>query len=96
MAKGLRFVWDSTKAESNYRKHGISFAEAATVFADVLSLTILDPDHGQGDEVREITIGQSIKFRIVVVSHTDRDGRVRIISARKADRQESKQYNEEK
>lgn len=94
MAKGLKFSWDVVKAELNLQKHGVSFEEAATVFADVLSITICDPDHGEAEELREITIGQTMRFRIVVISHTDRDGKIRIISARKADKTELKQYNE--
>jgi uncharacterized DUF497 family protein len=95
MTKGLKFVWDVAKAVSNLQKHGVSFEEAATVFADVLAITIPDPEHGHDEEIRELTIGQTARSRIVVVSHTERDGRIRIISARKADRSESKQYNEE-
>ena len=95
MPKGLKFSWDLAKAKSNLEKHGISFEEAATIFADTLAITILDPDHGEGEEIREITIGQTARCRIAVVSHTDRDRKIRIISARKADRSESKQYNED-
>lgn len=91
--RGLRFEWDPGKASINLTKHGISFEEAATVFADRLSITIDDPEHSS-DENREITIGQTGKCRIVVVSHVDRFGNIRIISARKADRVEIKQYNE--
>ena len=94
MAKGLKFEWDANKARINLSKHGISFEEAATVFGDELAITILDSEHG-GEELREVTIGSSIKNRIVVVSHTDRLGNIRIISARKAGRSEVKQYNEE-
>jgi len=93
MAKGLRFEWDLRKALSNKDKHGISFEEAAEVFSDSLAITITDPDHSD-DEDREITIGQTGKHRIVVVSHTQRDGSIRIISARKADKSEVLQYNE--
>ena len=93
MAKGLRFEWDPRKALSNKDKHKISFEEAAEVFADVLAISIPDPDHG-GNEYREVTIGQTGKMRIVVVSHTQEDGTIRIISARKAERQEIIQYNE--
>jgi uncharacterized protein len=93
MAKGLRFEWDPRKALSNKTKHGVSFEEAADVFGDVVAITIADPDHG-ADETREVTIGQTGKLRIVVVSHTQRDGTIRIISARKADRSEILQYNE--
>ena len=90
---GLYFEWDSHKAISNFKKHKISFEEACTIFNDQRSITILDPDHSH-DEVREITIGVSRNMMILVVSHTDRLGRVRIISARKANKKEQKQYLE--
>lgn len=93
MAKGLRFVWDPRKAGTNLSKHGVSFLEACQVFGDPLAITIPDPDHG-GDETREATIGSSGKPRLIVVSHTDRDGTIRIISARRASRTEVRQYNE--
>jgi uncharacterized protein len=93
MSKGLKFEWDPEKARSNFNKHGISFEEAATVFGDPLSITISDSDHGD-DELREVTIGETFKYRIVIVSHTDRHGNIRIISARKATKSEIKQYNE--
>ena len=93
MAKGLKFEWDPRKAQINLHKHGISFEEAATVFGDKLAITMLDPDHSDL-EIREITLGSTLKNRIVVVSHTDRSGNIRIISARRADRAEINQYNE--
>jgi uncharacterized DUF497 family protein len=93
MARGLRFEWDPRKAQANLAKHGVSFEEACQVFGDPLAITILDPDHGD-DEIREVTIGQTGKHRIVVVSHTDRNGTLRIISARRADRHETTQYLE--
>ena len=94
MAKGLRFEWDAKKAEINLSKHGISFEEAATVFGDSLAITIEDEQHSNEFESREITIGSTVKHRIVVVSHTDRTGNIRIISARKAVKSEKNQYNE--
>ena len=90
---GLYFEWDSQKAIVNFKKHKITFEEACTIFNDPRSITILDPDHSQ-DEDREITIGISRNMLILVVSHTDRFGRVRIISARKANKTEQKQYVE--
>jgi uncharacterized protein len=93
MSRGLKFEWDPRKALSNKDKHGISFEEATEIFGDPLAITIPDPDHSD-DEFREITIGQTGKFRIIVASHTQRDGTIRIISARKADRSETLQYNE--
>lgn len=84
---GLIFEWDPKKARRNLEKHGISFEEASTVFGDPNAITIYDDEHSD-DEDREITIGFSAKVRIIVVSHTDRDGKIRIINARKATRTE--------
>ncbi|MDX1947096.1 MAG: BrnT family toxin [Pirellulaceae bacterium] len=90
---GLLFEWDQDKASSNEAKHGISFDEAQTVFADPLASTIYDPDHSD-DEDRYLSLGMSGRSRILVVSFTDRDDRIRIISARVASRKERKQYEE--
>ena len=89
----MHFEWDTTKAAANLRKHGVSFDEASTVFADVLSATAHDPDHSRG-ELRLLTFGMSGAGRILVVSHTDRGAIVRIISARPATRHERKIYEE--
>jgi uncharacterized DUF497 family protein len=91
----VEFEWDEKKAASNARKHGVTFAEAAMVFGDPLAITFGDPDHS-GEEERFITIGQSVRIRLVIVSDTDRQGRVRIISARKATRTEQAIYEDEK
>jgi uncharacterized DUF497 family protein len=80
---GLEFEWDPSKAESNLTKHGVAFDEAVSVFADPLAALFDDPDHS-GDEPREIIVGVSTKPRLLVVSFTERNGRVRIISARRA------------
>ena len=93
MKNKLRFEWDVHKSLSNIDKHGISFEEAVQIFGDYSSITIPDPDHSQNED-REITIGQTSKYRIVVVSHTDRFGVIRIISARKATKSEITFYNE--
>ena len=90
---GLYFEWDEEKGRRNLRKHGVSFEEAATVFGDSLSLTIEDPGHSMEEE-RFITIGLSLRHRILVVVHTDRGDSVRIISARVATRRERKGYEE--
>jgi len=79
--------WDPRKAEINLRKHGVSFPEASTVFGDDLAVTVPDPDHSD-DEERFITIGWSNGRRLLMVSHTDRDNRIRIISARELTRAE--------
>ncbi len=92
----LRFDWDPGKASANLRKHGISFEDAETVFADEDALLLDDPAHSD-DEDRAVLLGLGAKFRIVVVCHTLRDtGRtVRIISSRRATRREREQYQEQ-
>lgn len=87
----MRFQWDPQKAASNAKKHSVSFEEAITVFADPLAVTILDPDHSVS-ELRFLTIGQSRAYRLLVVSHTDRQGEVRLIGARLATRWETRSY----
>jgi uncharacterized DUF497 family protein len=89
----MDFEWDDAKAESNERKHGVTFTEAMTVFADPLSVTGYDPAHAD-DEDRFLTMGLSVNGRLLVVSHTDRGDMVRIISARKATRRERKDYED--
>lgn len=87
------FEWDENKAERNNRDHKISFDEAQTVFLDDLSLMKPDADHSATEEPILI-IGNSNKNRIIVVSYTERGNNIRIISARKATRNERKQYEE--
>ena len=87
----MEFEWDADKAASNLAKHGVSFDEAATVFGDPLAMTYFDPDHSD-DEDRFITFGFSVNGDVLVVSHTDRDDKTRIISARRATRSERKSY----
>jgi hypothetical protein len=77
----MDFEWDDRKADHNLQKHGVSFQEAATVFYDPLVITFADPDHS-GDEDRFIVIGTSAQGRLLMVAHTDRGNRIRIISAR--------------
>ena len=89
----LRFAWDSRKAAANLRKHGISFAEAASAFGDPLSITIPDPDHSVGEE-RFLLIGRTARRYLVVVAHVERDDTIRIINARTASRQERIAYEE--
>jgi hypothetical protein len=91
----LRFSWDPRKAASNLTKHGVSFEEASTVFSDVLSLTIPDPDHSE-DEDRWIILGQSHRQRLLAVVHTDDGETVRIISTRFAEPRERRKYEEGK
>lgn len=90
---GLLFEWDEGKSRKNLRKHGVSFDEASTIFGDPLSVTIGDPRHSIR-EPRWITLGHSAKSRLLAVVHTDRGGRIRIISARVATRYERETYEE--
>ena len=89
----LQFAWDARKAAANLRKHGVSFAEAATAFGDPLSITIPDPDHSE-DEARFLLIGRSARQHLVVVAHVERGDIIRIISARPATRRERTEYEE--
>ena len=90
----LAFEWDTDKAKRNLGKHKVAFEEAATVFEDILSVTFPDPDHSVGEN-RYLTIGASRWRRILVIAHTNRGDRIRIISARKATRKERIFYEEE-
>jgi uncharacterized protein len=87
------YEWNAAKAKANAHKHGVSFEEASTVFLDPLAWTFADPDHSAA-EAREITIGYSVRHRVIFVALTQRGDRTRIISARKATRKERKQYEE--
>ncbi|MFN8548368.1 MAG: BrnT family toxin [Candidatus Eisenbacteria bacterium] len=89
----MEFEWDPRKEEINKRRHGLSFAEASTVFGDPLALTYADVDHSLG-EARFLTVGFTLAARLVVVAHVERGARVRIISARRATRQE-RTYDEQ-
>ena len=79
----MDFEWDAAKAASNPRKHGVSFDEAVTVFGDQRAVTFSDTDHSQNED-RSRTYGMSSKGRLLVVVHTERPKKVRIINARKA------------
>jgi uncharacterized protein len=89
----MEFEWNPDKAAVNLRKHHVSFREATTVFDDLLSLTFPDPDHSIG-ESRYVIIGMSDLDQLLVVSHTDREDSIRVISARVANRQERRFYEE--
>jgi len=89
----LEFEWDSDKADRNLREHGVSFDEATTVFRDTLSITIADPDHS-ASEHRFIDVGMSHRGELLVVSYTEREDKIRIISARRATRAERRNYEE--
>ncbi|HAM51846.1 MAG TPA: hypothetical protein DCP92_14605 [Nitrospiraceae bacterium] len=89
----MEFEWDPDKAEVNLKKHGISFHEAATVFGDALAITFNDPDHSMREH-RFLTFGYSIMNQLLVVVHTERHEKIRIISARRAIRHERKIYED--
>lgn len=89
----IRFEWDDRKNRRNRLKHGVSFDEARTVFFDEKAIRFHDPDHSR-DEDRFIMLGMSFQLRVLVVCHCHRedDTVIRIISARKADKQEAEDY----
>jgi uncharacterized DUF497 family protein len=87
------FEWDPEKAQKNLQKHEVSFEEASSVFDDPMFIIVLDDEHSD-DEERYITIGISNKIRLLLVAHTERDNRIRMISARKATKHEEKFYEE--
>lgn len=90
----VQFVWDPTKAAANFRKHRVSFHEAATVLQDVLSTTFPDEGHSTLEQ-RFVTIGVSTRGRLLVVVHTERAGKIRVISARRATRREQRFYEQD-
>lgn len=89
----LKFEWDKKKDKLNQQKHGVSFEEAKTVFDDELFISVVDDEHSEVEE-RHITIGISFLARLLMVAHTDRANRVRIISARKATKNEETFYTQ--
>ena len=91
--KELEFIWNNSKNKANARKHHVSFEEALTAFYDENAVVFFDPDHS-GDEDRFILLGISFKLRVLVVCHCFRESEavVRIISARKADKDEERDY----
>ena len=89
----LLFEWDTGKAMINKKNHGVTFDEASTAFKDTLSLTIYDPVHSE-KENRFILIGNSHMNRLLVIVHTERGNKIRIISARKAKKKERQYYEE--
>lgn len=91
---GTTFAWDDSKALINAQKHGVSFEEAATVFADPLSLTIVDEAHSEVED-RFIDIGESSGGRLLVVVYTEQDETIRIISCRLATKAERRAYEQQ-
>ncbi len=90
----MQFEWNEKKAESNLKKHGVSFIEASTVFADLSAKMFYDEEHS-GNEIREFIIGYSKSNRLLVVYFTERENRrLRIISARKPTKLERNDYEE--
>jgi uncharacterized DUF497 family protein len=87
------FEWDPRKAEENEKKHGVSFAEASEVFGDDHSSTVLDPDHSEGED-RYLIFGVSRNGKYLVVSYTEREERIRLISARPMTSSERKAYEQ--
>ena len=90
----MEFVWNHKKAETNLKKHGVSFQEAATVFGDILSITYNDPDHSI-NEHRMLTFGLSRTERLLIVSHIEENETIRIISARFMTKKERQIYEED-
>ena len=88
------FEWDAKKAESNARRHRVAFDEASTVFGDPLSILMPDPDHSLREK-RYLLLGMSNRRRLLVVAFAERPPRTRLISARRATRQERREYEEE-
>lgn len=89
----MDFEWDSKKGAANEQKHKVSFQEASSVFGDSLAITFTDPDHSDNEQ-RYLTFGLSRENRLLVVSHTDRGDKTRIISVRLMDRRERRIYEE--
>lgn len=91
----VRFQWDSQKEVRNIQNHDVTFAEAATVFRDLLAYIFDDEEHSE-QEYRELIVGYSSQNHLLIVSFTERENRIRIISARKADRGEHEDYENAK
>jgi uncharacterized DUF497 family protein len=89
----MEFDWDAPKAATNLKKHGVSFEEAKTVFANPLAVIFGDEAHSI-NERREIIIGYSRQNRLLLVSFTERSNTIRIISARSATRKERQDYEQ--
>ena len=88
-----QFEWDYAKARENLRKHGVSFEQAGTAFADPLAVMMIDDEHSD-EEQRFILVGQSYQGQTLVVVYTERNGTFRLISARPATRRERWMYEE--
>jgi uncharacterized DUF497 family protein len=91
----MSFEWDPEKAEANFKKHGVRFAEAETVFVDDLAITVTD-DESDPREQRFVSIGMGVKERALVVVYCFRGTNIRIISTRVAEAHERVQYEEKR
>ena len=87
----MTYEWNAGKAAANAAKHEVTFEDASSVFLDPLAATYDDPDHSE-DELREITIGSTLKGQVVFVSHCERRRRIRVMNARPATRAEREKY----
>ncbi len=89
----MSFEWDPQKAEANFKKHGVRFPEAESVFEDDCAITIKDDESDSGEQ-RFVSVGMGVKGRVLVVVYCYRGSNIRIISARMAEAQERRQYEE--
>lgn len=89
----LEFEWDETKAKANFKKHKVNFEEGKTIFNDPFLFTFPDDKHSANEE-RYINIGISANGRILILTHTERQGKIRIINCRKATTRERRFYEE--
>jgi uncharacterized DUF497 family protein len=89
----MRFEWDKNKAAKNLSKHEVSFEEAKTVFDDPLYVDFYDPDHSEKEE-RYLIVGESNRRRLLIVSYTEKEKAIRLISAREVTRSEREAYEE--
>jgi len=87
----MRFEWDDEKAAANLKKHNVGFEEAKTLFDDLFSIEFFDPDHSE-TESRLVIVGESNLRRLLIVSYTERQDSVGIISARLATPKERRDY----
>jgi uncharacterized protein len=90
----LEFSWDPARAAANLRNHGVSFQDASTVFRNPLATVLPDPTHTTAQEQRSLIVGHSMGGRLLLVVFTERDDRIRIISARDASARERREYEE--
>lgn len=89
----IKIVWSEKKNRQNINKHKVDFNEAKSIFDDPMQISLSDPDHSV-DEFRYLTIGMSENNRLLIIAHTFRDGKIRIITARKPTRRERINYEE--